>query len=411
MSPAAAVAAAVVEAVPAPPGRKRTVTRDLEALLAEAPPRRARSAELVQSLAEKGSAVARTAVSGARDAVLTSSAFARSLWDAARHVVVSLRDNVRRHGEIRTHLEELAADKEHLSAALGDLGRAVRTAALEHPALAEELAAIKGIEDRMADADRERDKIAQRRSAAASKYDDIDAQRQATLVEREEVLRRCSGELQAKLAERAHALDDLSRVEEDLKTLSADVGSREAQILKSDAPETQAELRREADSLRTKGAALEPERDELSARLATLDGEVAPLEEQVAAARARVEEARHALDEAARERRRMMSEVDAEAERREVEIGLFDREIARHCVTLGNVCQQQRDDLPQFVEAYHEIDALGERLSDQLTTIGTLREEIHESWQAPFRTGAIVLGSATVLLAAIIWLVVRLLVR
>jgi hypothetical protein len=413
--PAAAAAPPPPPAAPAadaaPRRRERTITINLEALLAEEAPRRARSAELVQSLAERGSAVARTAVSGARDAVRTSSAFARSLWDAALHVVHALRDNWRRRGEINTRLEELAADKERLSAALGDLGRAVRAAAVEHPALAEELAAIKGIEDRIADAGHERDKIAQRRSAAADKYDDLDARRRTELADREEALRHRSGELQAKLAERAHARDELSRVEGELRSLSGEVGAREAQILKTESAEEQAELRREAESLRTRGAGLEPERDEQSARLAALDEEVTHLDDQVAQARAKVDEARRAVEAAAQERRRHLSEVDAEAERREAEIGLFDREIARRCVTLGNQCQQQRDDLPQFAAAYREIDALGDRLNDQLTAIGTLREEIHESWQPPFRTGAIVLGSAALLVLVILGLLLRLLLR
>jgi hypothetical protein len=410
--PAAAAPPPVPPAPPAtPPRRERTITRNLEALLAEEPPRRARPAELVQSLAERGSAVARTAVSGARDAVRTSSAFARSLWDAARHVVHALRDNVRRHGEIKTRLEELSADKERLAAALGDLGRAVRAAGVDHPALADELSAIKEIEGRISDVDHERDKIELRRSAAADKYDDLDSRRQTELTEREEALRRCSGELQAKLAERAHSRDQLSRVEEELKALSGEVGTREAQILKTESPEQQAELRREAESLRTKGAALEPERDELSARLAAIDEEVTRLDEQVAQARGRVEQTRRSLEEASRERRRLLSEVDAEAERRETEIGLFDREIAHRCVTLGNLCQQQRDELPQFAEAYREIDALGERLNDQLTAIGTLREEIHSSWEAPFRTGVIVLGSGALFVVTLLVLLLRLAFR
>jgi chromosome segregation ATPase len=403
--------AVVTPAEPAPRTRDRTITRNLEALLAEEAPRRARPAELVQSLAEKGQAVARTAAAGARDAVRTSSAFARSLWEASLHVIHALRDNLRRRGEINQRLEELAADKERLAAALGDLGRAVRAAAVEHPALAEELAAIKAIEERIADVGQEREKIEERRSAASSEYDDLDSKRHAELAEHEEVLRHCSGELQAKLAERTHARDQLSRIEEQLKSLSSEVGDREAQILKTEAAEEQAELRREAESRRSKGAALEPERDELSAKLAIFDDEVTQLDERVAEARAKVEAARRAVEEAARERRRLLAEVDAEDERRETEIGIFDREISQRCVTLGNQCQQQRDDLPQFAAAYRDIDALGDRLNDQLTAIGTLREEIHASWQPPFRTGAIVLGSATALVVAILFLLLRLILR
>jgi len=393
---------------PAATGRRRTNTRDLEALLEEVPtPKQAELKETLRTFVSRGGSFAKTLARGAVALASRSRAFGEGLFRAAAHTVISVRENIQREREIRELLQDLLEDKRRLTEALESLGRAVLAAPSEHPALAEELAAIRSIQERIEAAQRERNRIGEKRVAKAQEFEATLTRRRSELAEREDALRQVLGKLEAVKAERQELQGHLRKTESELASLSKEVGAKEAEILRAETPEKQAELRREVEHLRTQGAALEPERDELSAKIAQLDEELAGLERTMRQAQAEVDASRRALEEVERERSAALAAVDTDAERREAEIALYTKEIARHEVTLGNICQQHRDELPEFESAYAEIDRISEELSQHLERVGQLREEIQSSFKPPFAQGVAVLLSGLGLLVLLALLLGR----
>ena len=307
-----------------------------------------------------------------------------------------------RRGAIKQLGIEIKQDTEALDQVLGALGRVARGARVEGKVFSVENAGISAAEERVASLQKEGAEVEARKAEEASKFVDIERERNEKLTEAERMVDEGQRELAQLEAQRRSLRDKRKELERRQKAYVKSAEDQDRQAGSAPMGEQRQDLRRSAEQHRKEAAALEPDRQEIDRRLGSLERPIAEATAKLDAAKAELDGAKRSLNDAREGHTHRLAELDAEEKRKNREIALAEGEIARRLVTLGTLVNLNRIEDPQFSELYQRIDRLRGAITARTTEIEKLTAEREAKDKGTFWRGVATIGGALMLLILLI---------
>jgi chromosome segregation ATPase len=325
-----------------------------------------------------------------------------SLVNAARYAVRFGRARWQRRGAIKTLGAEIKQDTEALDQVLGALGRVARGAGANSRVFSAENAAIDAAEERAGALGKEQAEVEGRRGDENAKFVDIEAERNAKLVEAERMLDEAQRELAHLEGQRRSLRDARKDLERRQREYLKRAEESERAAAAAQMGDARADHRRAAEELRKEAAAIEPDRQDVDRRLGALERPINEATARLDAAKAELDAAKRSLADAREGHTHRLAELDAEQKRKAREIAHAEAEIARRLVTLGTLVNLNRIEDPRFAELYQRIDRLRGAITARTTEIEKLTAEREAYDRGTVVRGIVTIGGAFVAFIALI---------
>ncbi|HEY1555602.1 MAG TPA: hypothetical protein VGF94_12280 [Kofleriaceae bacterium] len=337
------------------------------------------------------------------------------LVSAARYTYIFWRARWQRRGAIKQLAVEIKQDTEALDQVLGSLGRAARGAHVVGRVFSAENQAIDMAEERINGLRKELGDVEGRKAEEASKFVDVERERNEKLGEAERLVDEAQRELAHLEGQRRGLRDKRKELERRQRAHLKAAEDQDRQAGSQQMGDQRQELRRAAEDHRREAAALEPERQDHDRKLAGLERPINEAAAKLDAAKAELDAAKRSLNDAREGHTHRNAELDAEQKRKQREIGLGESEIQRRLVTLGTLVNLNRIDPasqappgsvhlgdPSFAELYERIDRLRGAITARTTEIEKLTAEREAYDRGTLVRGVVVIGGAFVALIALI---------
>jgi hypothetical protein len=324
------------------------------------------------------------------------------LVDSTKYTIAFARARVARARAVRLLQAEIQSQVAALDSVLGLLGREVRASRIDHRAFREENRALEAAEANRMIAEKTLGDLVSRRGEEVLKYEDIQRELSAKLLQREEDAKKVTRQLAEMEARRKHLRERKRDLEKSHKEKVKSAEAREGQAQGEVLGENRTALRRSAEEIRREAAHLDPEREEVEKELAGGEKPYREAVQQNETARAELLAARDALERAREGHRYRLSEIEHEQGRKSTDVKLADAEIQRRLVTLGTLVNLHRVDRSELKPLYERIDQLRAGIATREKEVERLTAERDAYDRGAIIRGIAVLGSLVVLVITLI---------